>query len=402
MDKREALLILNLIPQVGPVRVRKLLERFESPELILSAPVRHLKEVSGIGTEVAQNISDWEKHVDRDAELRAVEKAGAQLLIEDDEDYPGNLREIYDPPLVLYVRGKLLPRDNKGIAVVGSRETSNYGLEAAKKLSYQMAFSGVTVVSGLARGIDTAAHQGALAAKGRTVAVIGAGLNQIYPPENQALADKIIEAGAAIISEFPMNAKPTPQNFPMRNRIVSGMSMGTLVVEADLRSGALITARMALDQGKLLFAVPGRIDSLRSRGCHRLIKQGAKLVEDVADILGEFEFLFPAGGIPGDEGESRRTLAATELSDNEQKLFDLLGSEELDIDTLIEQSNLPSPAVSASLLALETPDQTTPRQTFCPRGVKTFDFNPPPRLRSCAERRGKRKMVRAPFAKDRD
>ncbi len=246
--------------------------------------------------------------------------------------------------------GKLLPRDDKGIAVVGSRETSNYGMETAKKLSYQMAYSGVSVISGLARGIDTAAHQGALAAKGRTVAVIGAGLNQIYPPENQSLADKIIETGSAVISEFPMNAKPTPQNFPMRNRIVSGMSMGTLVVEADLKSGALITARMALDQGKLLFAVPGRIDSLRSRGCHQLIKQGAKLVEDVGDVLSEFEFLFPKEDNSAGE---KPALARADLSDNEALIYKLIETDEVDIDTLIEKSNLPSPTVSATLLGLE-------------------------------------------------
>lgn len=190
MDKRTALLILNLIPQVGPVRVRKLLDCFDSPEAILSAPRKSLEAVPGIGAEVARNIIDWEKHVRLEEELAAVEKAGARILIADDAEYPESLREIYDPPLTLYVLGKLLPRDTKGIAVVGSRETSNYGLETAKKLSYQMAYAGVTVISGLARGIDTAAHQGALAAKGRTIAVIGAGLNQIYPPENQALAEK--------------------------------------------------------------------------------------------------------------------------------------------------------------------------------------------------------------------
>lgn len=350
MNKREALLILNLIPQVGPVRVRKLLGRFSGPEEILGANRKSLQEVAGIGPEIAQNIIDWEKHVDMEGELLAAEKAGARILIQDDPEYPSNLREIYDPPLLLYVLGKLLDRDDKGIAVVGSRETSNYGMETAKKLSYQMAYSGVTVISGLARGIDTAAHQGALAAKGRTVAVIGAGLNEIYPPENQALADKIIESGSAVVSEFPMNAKPIPQNFPMRNRIVSGMSVGTLVVEADMKSGALITARMALDQGKLLFAVPGRIDSLRSRGCHQLIKQGAKLVEDAGDVMSEFEFLF--GGLSLVQGE-KPSLPRAELSPEEKQIFDLLENDELDIDTLISKSNLPSPKVSATLLGLE-------------------------------------------------
>ncbi len=190
------------------------------------------------------------------------------------------MRTIHDPPLSLYVWGELEPRDGQGVGVVGSRKTSFYGTETAKKLSYQLAFAGYTIVSGLARGIDTAAHQGALAAKGRTVGVLGCGLSQIYPPENYALAERIADGNGAIVSEFPMTTSPDRQTFPMRNRIISGSSVGLLVVEAGLNSGALISAGQAADQGRTVFAVPGPIDRDTSQGTNRLIQQGAKLVMD--------------------------------------------------------------------------------------------------------------------------
>jgi len=250
------------------------------------------------------------------------------------------------------VRGTLMDKDRHSISVVGSRDTSHYGLECAKKLSFQLAYNGVTVVSGLARGIDTVAHQGAIAAKGRTIAVIGSGLNHVYPAENQSLAELIVENGA-VISEFPMNTKPLPQNFPMRNRIVSGMTMGTLVVEAGQKSGALITARMALDQGKQLFAVPGRIDSPRSRGTHQLIKQGAKLVDEAEDVLAEFEFLFPRSELELVATAQSEKAIPRDLPANEKTLLDLLESEEAHIDELIQKSNLPTPSVSSALLGLE-------------------------------------------------
>ncbi|MDZ4814915.1 MAG: DNA-processing protein DprA [Verrucomicrobiota bacterium] len=352
MTPQEAYVALNMVPHIGPVRVRKLLEKFGDPESILAANSKSLQQIEGIGPEAAQAIVDWEKHADLASEFAEIKKAGAYVITQADELYPAHLREIYDPPLVLYVRGTLMDKDRHSISVVGSRDTSHYGLECAKKLSFQLAYNGVTVVSGLARGIDTVAHQGAIAAKGRTIAVIGSGLNHVYPAENQSLAELIVENGA-VISEFPMNTKPLPQNFPMRNRIVSGMTMGTLVVEAGQKSGALITARMALDQGKQLFAVPGRIDSPRSRGTHQLIKQGAKLVDEAEDVLAEFEFLFPRSELELVATAQSEKAIPRDLPANEKTLLDLLESEEAHIDELIQKSNLPTPSVSSALLGLE-------------------------------------------------
>jgi DNA processing protein len=344
MTSREAYIALNLIDEVGPVRVRALLDRFGTPEAILDASRQDLLQVTGVGEEVARNVTAWRDTVKLDEELARIEQAGIRVVTRDDADYPKRLREIYDPPLVLYVRGTLSDRDHVAIGVVGSRRTSLYGQEMARKLSYQLARLGVTVVSGLARGIDTSAHTGALQAKGRTVAVIGCGLDTTYPPENKKLADEIVEKGGAVVSEFPFGAPPDRQNFPMRNRIISGWSMGVVVVEANLKSGALITAKQAMEQGREVFAVPGRADSPMSRGTNRLIKDGAKLTEDVEDILGEFEYLFP---------KEAAAPAALELSEMETKIMAAIGDEEMLMDEIIRATCLTSASVSATLLGLE-------------------------------------------------
>jgi DNA processing protein len=234
------------------------------------------------------------------------------------------------------------------VAVVGSRETSHYGLETAKKLGYQLAYAGVPVISGLARGIDTAAHLGALAAKGTTWAALGCGLDKMYPPENDALAAKIVEAGGCLISELPLGTAPDKRTFPMRNRIVSGLSFGVLVIEAGRQSGALITARQALDQGRQVFAVPGRIDNPLAQGCHRLIKDGAKLVEGVEDILGELEFLIPRESMT----PTPRALPAN-LSGDEEKVYAAIELDETPIDLITQSTGLPSGTVSSTLLRLE-------------------------------------------------
>ncbi|HZL12939.1 MAG TPA: DNA-processing protein DprA, partial [Verrucomicrobiae bacterium] len=236
-------------------------------------------------------------------------------------------------------------------AMVGSRQTTHYGIETARKLAYQLAYVGVTVVSGGARGIDTAAHQGALLAKGRTIAVLGTGINLVFPTENAELFQRISENGA-VITQFPFNRPADKQSFPIRNRIVAGMTLGTVVVEANTTSGALITANMAVEAGRQVFAVPGRIDSPRSKGCHDLIKKGAKLCEGAEDILSEFEYLFPASNRPPSPGQTG-VLPALELSENEQKVFDALENGELTIDEVIRASGLPSSAVSVGLLSLE-------------------------------------------------
>jgi DNA processing protein len=242
-------------------------------------------------------------------------------------------------------------KDKSAVAMVGSRQTTHYGIETARKLAYQLAYVGVTVVSGGARGIDTAAHQGALSAKGRTIAVLGTGINLIFPTENAELFERIA-ANGAVITQFPFNRPADKQSFPIRNRIVAGMTLGTVVVEANLTSGALITANMAVEQGRQVFAVPGRIDSPRSKGCHELIKKGAKLCEGAEDILSEFEYLFPASNRPPGASETG-VLPALNISDNEQKVYDALGVEELNIDEVIRHSGLPSSAVSVALLGLE-------------------------------------------------
>jgi DNA processing protein len=351
MDSREAFVALNLIEHVGPVRVRQLLEHFGEAPAILSASKQQLLHVRGIGADTAEAIARWEATVDLAGEMKRIADFGCHVLIQSDPDYPAMLREIYDPPIVLYVKGTLGPKDKNGVAMVGSRMTTHYGLEVARKLAYQLAYIGVTVVSGGARGIDTAAHQGALSAKGRTVVVLGTGINIVFPPENNDLFERITASGA-VVTQYPFNRKADKQSFAIRNRIVAGMTLGTVVVEANLTSGALITANFATEYGRQVFAVPGRIDSPRSKGCHELIKKGAKLCEGAEDILSEFEYLFPASNRPPTPNETG-TLPALELPENEQKVFATLGREEVSIDDVIRKSGLPSSAASVALLSLE-------------------------------------------------
>jgi len=352
MDSREALIALNLVEGVGPVRVRQLLEHFGDAPAILKASKQQLLQARGIGEDTAGNISDWEKSVDLAGELKRISDFGCHVLTQADENYPALLREIYDPPIVIYVRGNLTPKDKNAVAMVGSRMTTHYGIETARKLAYQLAYTGVTVVSGGARGIDTAAHQGALSGKGRTVAVLGTGINLIFPPENAELFERIA-ANGAVITQFPFNRPADKQSFPIRNRIVAGMTLGTVVVEANLTSGALITANFATEYGRQVFAVPGRIDSPRSKGCHDLIKKGAKLCEGVEDILSEFEYLFPASNKPASASETG-VLPALELNENEQKVLIVVeADDEMSIDEIIRASGLPSSAVNVALFSLE-------------------------------------------------
>ncbi|MDW8308569.1 MAG: DNA-processing protein DprA, partial [Verrucomicrobiales bacterium] len=335
------------------VRVRQLLEHFGEPAAVLRASREQLLRVRGIGEDTAAAISNWEKTVDLAAELKRIAEFGCRVVTQADPEYPALLREIYDPPIVLYVKGDLsAEKDRNSVAIVGSRQTTHYGVEVARKLAFQLAYVGVTVVSGGARGIDTAAHQGALTAKGRTVCVLGTGLNVVFPPENRELFERIA-ANGAVLTQFPFNRNGDKQSFAIRNRIIAGMTLGTVVVEADLHSGALITANFATEYGRQVFAVPGRIDSPRSKGCHDLIKKGAKLCEGAEDILSEFEYLFPASNRPPSAAETG-VLPALELSPNEQKVLDAVPSdEEASIDEVIRHSGLPASAVSVALLSLE-------------------------------------------------
>jgi len=350
VTSKEAYIVLNMLDEVGPVRVRRLLDALGTPEAILAAGKGELLRVDGIGAEVARSITGWREQCNLEAELKRIEQAGVRVVTRDDADYPKNLREIYDPPLVLYVKGALSDRDALSIGIVGSRRTTLYGQEMARKLAYQLASVGVTVVSGLARGIDTQAHKGALQAKGRTVAVIGCGIDVVYPAENKQLADEIVGKGGAVVSEFPFGVQPDRQTFPMRNRIVSGWSLGIVVVEANLQSGALITANFAGEQGRHVFAVPGRADSALSKGSNKLIKDGAKLTEDAEDILSEFEYLLPN---PKKKPAAAKPGAALELNEHETRVLAAIGEDELVADEIIQRSGLTSACVSTTLLALE-------------------------------------------------
>jgi len=347
MTETEAFIALNLLPGIGPVRVRRMMEVFGSGTAILQAGAAKLRQVEGIGSEIAQSIAGWEKIIDLGAEIARVEKAGVIVVAQSDEAYPDQLREIHDPPLVLYVWGNPAVLKTSQIAVVGTRKPSHYGSECAKKLSYQLAYAGLTITSGLARGVDTAAHHAALAARGKTIAVLGAGLGGIYPPENKELAEKIASFGGAVISEFSMATKPDPRQFPMRNRIISGLSFGLLVVEASQKSGALISANQAGEQGRTLYAVPGHIDQPGALGSNRLIQQGAKLILSAQDILDDLGLLFST------QPELIKPAQRVELAEREQLIYDSLGDDTISIDDLIAKCGLPSHEVSSTLLALE-------------------------------------------------
>ena len=349
MNSTEACIVLNMLPTVGPVRLRKLLEVFKEPQQILSAKRSELRKVEGIGGEVADQIASWESIVDLAAELARIRDFGATVITQQSPSYPKSLREIHAPPIVLYLWGELNERDHHAIGIIGARRTTHYGTESAKKLAYQVAYAGLTVISGLARGIDTAAHQGALAAKGRTIAVIGSGLSKLYPPENRGLAEKIRDGNGAIVSEFSMEIEPDRQTFPMRNRIIAGWSHGIVVVEAGLNSGALITASQAVEQGRSVYAVPGHINAPSALGSNRLIQQGAKLVMDASDILDDLQILLPETK-PSPEAAAR---PLPPLSEDERRVYEAINSTETPIDQISAKCDLPSAIVSSTLLRLE-------------------------------------------------
>lgn len=345
MDSREALVALNLLPDIGPVRVRNLLSRFGSAQAVLAATQADLSQVDKVGFKAANNIIRWRELIDLDGELRRIDQFGANIVTTDDSEYPALLRHIYDPPLVLYVRGTLRPEDAYAIAMVGTRQSTLYGRQTTERLARQLAASGVTVVSGGARGIDSASHEGALQSGGRTIAVLGTGLDIVYPAENVKLYQRIAEQGA-VITQFPFGRKGDKQSFPIRNRIVAGMTQGTVVVEANRASGALITANFAAEYGRTVYAVPGRVDSPRSAGCHDLIKDGARLCESAEDVLAEFAHL---QAIEPEEPE----IPMPTLSHPEQQVFHVLTHEEMQQDEIICRSELPAAQVSVILLQLE-------------------------------------------------
>jgi DNA processing protein len=351
MTDREAYIALNMIEGLGPVTVRALIDALGSPQAIFDPELTDLTMVKKVGSKLSESILSQRAKVDPQAELEKAAALGVRIITPLDTEYPTALKAIHDPPLALYVRGKIEPRDRHALGIVGSRKCTAYGLNTADRLAYQLAQTGFTVVSGLARGIDTAAHQGALKAKGRTLAVLGAAIDQLYPPENADLAEAIASNGA-VLSEYPLGRPADRQTFPYRNRIISGISMGVVVVEAGFKSGSLHTTDAAMEQGRSVFAVPGRIDSPASKGTHHLIKNGAKLVDNVGDILEEFELLVPPGML---EKPSAVSAARPEvpLSSEEQAMVKALWAEPLDVDSLARTVGLPSSKVSALLIGLE-------------------------------------------------
>jgi DNA processing protein len=346
-------LALNKIPNLGPVTIKKLWEHFGNIRAVWQAKAEEIWEVEGLNRSAGKAFLEHRDQVDLEDELAMVEKEGITVVTLEDENYPKNLKQIYDPPPVLFVKGKF-EFERKAVAIVGTRKASHYGLEMSKKLAEGLASVGVVVVSGLALGIDTAAHEGALAANGKTIAVLGSGLDVIYPPQNRGLAEKIWKSGC-LLSEFPLGTKSEKGNFPRRNRIISGLSLGVIVVEGQYDSGAMITAKLALEQGREVFAVPGNVQREQAKGPHWLIKQGAKLVETVEDVLEELKFQLPTT-LPSSISASQvLEVKPTPLPllPEEQKIVSLLSQEPKHLDAIAAESGLSVPQVSSLLMMLE-------------------------------------------------
>ena len=346
---------------VGPVTFAKLLEHFGTIDKVLGASVSAMTKVEGIGLKTAEEIAATHNKFDAIAELEAAEKLGVWIIHFNDERYPPVLRRIYDPPPVLYIKGSLSKQDNLSVAIVGCRRCSLYGQEQASRFGHLLASAGFTVCSGMARGIDTAAHQGALSAGGRTIAVQGCGLANIFPPENAKLFELIAESGACV-SELPLQYEPLSENFPPRNRIIAGLSLGTIVIEAGLKSGALITARAALENNREVMAIPGKIDSPISKGTHQLLKQGAKLVESIEDVMESLGYVGEqlreyAKKSAAEESEAVELplLDASQLnlSASERLIYDYLEKEAVHIDQITAETDLMPAAVSAGLVSLQ-------------------------------------------------
>lgn len=345
---------------VGPVIFSRLLNHFGSPDKALSASVGELTKVEGIGSHTAQRIAASRDKANVAAELELARKLGVWIVNLQDERYPPLLKQIYDPPPVLYVKGTLTENDNLCVAIVGSRRCSLYGSEQSSRFAHILASAGFTICSGMALGIDTAAHQGTLASGGRTIAVQGCGLAEVYPPENRKLFETIAESGACI-SELPLSYQPLPENFPPRNRIIAGLSLGTIVIEAGSNSGALLTAKAALEYNREVMAVPGKIDSPISRGTNRLIKEGAKLVDSVEDIM---ETLGYVGSRLNEHVSSIADSVAAKvemplfdigrlnLNTPEKSVYDYLHSDPTHVEQIIEGVELPAGSVNAAIVSL--------------------------------------------------
>lgn len=361
MTEREALIAFNRVQGLGPVTARQIIEALGSLVAVFETSAERLMEVPGIGSERALLLTRELKEVSAEEELERAAKTGVKIITWDDEGYPALLKEIADPPLVLYVAGEVAVLDTPAIALVGTRHPSMYGRETARRFAYQLAGAGYTITSGLAEGVDTEAHAGALKAKGRTIAVLGGALDCLYPKSNTTLAREIVTQGGAVVSEYPFGRQPDRQTFPMRNRIVSGLSKGVLVVEAPMNSGTLITARQGMEQNRSVMAIPGRIDSAASQGCHALLKQGARLVTSPEEVIEEVQDLFVgksariSAGLakPLKKAVLKEERPAPVLMAEERSVMANIEEGGTLIDVIIRKTELPAGRVNALLVSLQ-------------------------------------------------
>ena len=352
MTEKEALIVLNMLPGIGPLKVRDLISFVGGATKVLQSDRETLLAVSGIGNKLVDDLLNWNNIVNLENELELIEKAGVSIVTFNDSQYPELLKEIYDPPLLLYVRGTLPTNNDRLISIVGSRRVTRYGRKICENISASAAYNGWSIISGLAYGIDAVAHRATLDAGGKTIGVLGGGLLRFHPQDHLNMAREMIDNGGAVISEFPMEYSPNKRSFPMRNRIISGLSMGTIVVEAGFKSGSLITAKFALDQGRTVFAVPGQVDNPQARGTNALIKDGAVLTESFDDVLEEFEFS-TFENIP-ENGNVVTSVASLELSDDEKMILDIIQEErDISADILASKSGLQVGSLLSVLMQLE-------------------------------------------------
>lgn len=353
LDERLSYIVLNMISGVGPARCDQLIERFGSATAALTASSAEVSRVPGIGKSVAEKIANWRDTCELDAELAMAERSGVKIITRCDPDYPDALHNIPNGPLCIYVRGTLpTALDERGLAVIGTRRMSRYGRDMTKHLSEAAIIANLVIVSGLALGVDTVAHEAAVTLNGCTVGVMGCGLGRIYPQENTALARQIVETGGAVISEFPMMMPPNSRTFPMRNRVVAALCRGILVVEAGIGSGALITVHHGLEYGKTIFAVPGQVDNPQARGCHRLIKQGACLVETFDDIAEEFAFL--PGFTPDRVREEEAPYGDDAVEQGrELKIITALARKSFTLEALAVETEIPVGELMGLMMRLE-------------------------------------------------
>lgn len=350
LDEKRAMIALSLIPGVGPGRIRLLLEKFRTARNILEGGLPQMASIAGIGEQTALSIAGFDQEDEVDRQLARAEALGAEMITQNDERYPAILKEIHDPPYFLWSLGTMPPRSDQdqAVAVVGTRKATSYGLRVARELAEELARRGFTIISGLAYGIDAAAHRGALSVGGRTIAVLGSGVDRIYPGKHARMAREMLDQGA-ILSEYPMGEKPDAPNFPRRNRLISGLAQGTVVVEAYDRGGALITASLAVQQNREVFAVPGPIYSRASAGTNDLIRAGATLVRSADDIIAELGFASAGHGSGALDG----VQLELELEPEELALCRVLNHEPIYIDQICAESGLDSAAALVYLLQLE-------------------------------------------------